>query len=150
MAPTGGLLATHSPARVATAHIQLQLITIFVRKRPPGLLWAGSLPFRGTLASVAHRLCPGTSRFQVGPKCVFILQESVSPYTICPVLIRERLHGLLLWWAELDLNQQNAETQQIYSLHRYQLRDTDPYYLIHSKGSSLILFISFPPYGPIL
>ena len=53
-----------APARVATAHIQLQLITIFVRKRPPGLLWAGSLPFRGTLASVAQRLCPGTSRSQ--------------------------------------------------------------------------------------
>ena len=57
-------LATCAPAQVATAHIKLQLFTIFVRKRPPGLLWAGSLPFRGTLASVARRLCPGTSRSQ--------------------------------------------------------------------------------------
>ena len=55
-------LAAPAPAQVATAHIQLQLFTIFVRKRPPGLLWAGSLPFWGTLASVAQRLCPGTSR----------------------------------------------------------------------------------------
>lgn len=111
----------------------------------------GFTPLPGNLSEC----CPAImSRYfslsgrQVGSKCVFILQESVSPYTICPVLIRERLHGFLLWWAELDLNQQNAETQQIYSLHRYQLRDTDPYYSIHSKGSSLILYTLPPPLAP--
>ena len=64
MVEATGLLATHTPAQVATAYIQLQPTTIFARKRPPGLLWAGSLLFPGTLASVAQRLCPGTSRFQ--------------------------------------------------------------------------------------
>ena len=65
---------------------------------------------------------------QVGPKCVFILQESILPYTICPVLIRERLHEFLLWWAELDSNQQSVKTQRIYSPRRYQLRYTGPYF----------------------
>ena len=79
-----GLLAAPAPAQVATAHIQLQLFTIFVRKRPPGLLWAGSLPFQGTLASVAQRLCPGTSRSQAAKSAQNVFSYCRNPYYPTP------------------------------------------------------------------
>ena len=80
-------LAAPAPAHVATAHIQLQLFTVFVRKRPPGLLWAGSLPFRRTLASVAQQLCPGTSRPKAAKSAHLELATGLEPVP-CGLQIR--------------------------------------------------------------